>query len=57
MVKILPANAGDMGLIPGWKIPWRRKWKLTLVFLPGKSYSRGAWWSIVHGVERELDMT
>ena len=30
------ANAGDirdMGLIPGWKIPWRRAWQSTLVFL------------------------
>ena len=22
----------------GWKIPWRRKWQPTLVFLPGKSH-------------------
>ena len=22
------------------KIPWRRKWKLTLVFLPGKSHGQ-----------------
>ena len=30
-------NAGDQGLIPGWgKIPWRRKWQPTPVFLPGK---------------------
>ena len=28
MVEDLPANTGDVGLIPGWvrKIPWRRKW-------------------------------
>ena len=32
-------NAGDQGSIPGWgKIPWRRKWHPTPVFLPGKSY-------------------
>ena len=40
MVKNPPANAGDRrhGLDP-WvgKIPWRRKWLPTLVFLPGKS--------------------
>ena len=31
-------NAGDPGLIP-WvgKIPWRRAWQPTLVFLPGES--------------------
>ena len=33
------ANAGDRGLIPGVeKIPWRRKWQLTPVFLPGESH-------------------
>ena len=36
MVKILPVNAGDMGLIVG-NIPWRRKWEPTPVFLPEKS--------------------
>ena len=41
MVKTLPANVGDIsdaGLIP-WvrKIPWRRAWQLTPVFLPGDS--------------------
>ena len=25
------------------KIPWRRKWQLTPVFLPGESHDRGAW--------------
>ena len=40
MVKNLPANAGDVreqGSIPGLgKIPWRRKWQPTPVFLSGK---------------------
>ena len=41
MVKNLPTNAGDIqrgGLDP-WvrKIPWRRKWQPTPVFLPGES--------------------
>ena len=32
-------NAGDMGLIPGFgKIPWRRKWQPTPIFLPGESH-------------------
>ena len=37
MVKNLPPNAGDAGSDP-WlgKIPWRRKWQLTPVFLSGK---------------------
>ena len=30
--KNLPANSGDLGLIP-----WIRKWQPTPVFLPGKS--------------------
>ena len=48
------------------KIPWRRVWQPTLVFLPGESHgqrslvgyiqSMGAWWATVHGVT-ELDMT
>ena len=38
------------------KIPWRRKWQPTLVFLLGKSYGK-AWWSTVHGVTEEWDMT
>ena len=38
MIKNLPAKAGAKGLIPGLvkKIPWRRKWQPTLVFLPGE---------------------
>ena len=40
VVKHVPANAGDtgdVGSIPGVeKIPSRRKWQLTPVFLPGK---------------------
>ena len=29
----------DVGLIPG-KIPWRRKWQPTPVFLPGESHGQ-----------------
>ena len=47
MVKKLPANAGDTGRRLGFdpwvgKIPWRRKWQPTPVFLPGKSYEQGS---------------
>ena len=30
------------------KMPWRRNWQPTPVFLPGKSMDRGAWQSIVY---------
>ena len=34
-------NAGDMGSIPGsGKIPWRKKWQLTPVFLTGKCHGQ-----------------
>ena len=34
------------------KIPWRRKWQPTPVFLPGKSMDREAWLATVHGVAK-----
>ena len=41
VVKNPPTNAGDMrhGFDP-WigKIPWRKAWQPTLVFLPGESH-------------------
>ena len=30
------------------KIPWRRKWQSTPVFLPEESMDRGDWWATVH---------
>ena len=34
-------NAGDLGLIPELgKIPWRREWLPTPVFLPGESHGQ-----------------
>ena len=38
-------NAGDLGLIPGFdiwdgKIPWRKAWQPTPVFLPKKSHGK-----------------
>ena len=32
------------------KIPWRREWLPTLMFLPGELHDRGTWWATVHGV-------
>ena len=47
VVKNPPANAGDVGLIPGaGRSPGsssrRRKWQATPVFFPGKSYRQGS---------------
>ena len=38
--------------IDPWKIPWRRKWKPTPVFLLGNPMDRGAWRATVHGVAK-----
>ena len=39
------------------KIPWRKKWQPTPVFLPRKFHGeRGAWWATVHRVA-ESDTT
>ena len=32
------------------KIPGRRAWKLTLVFLPGETHGQRNWWVTVHRV-------
>ena len=61
MVKSQPANAGDVKRsdFDPWvgKIPWRRKWQATPVFLPGESHG---WMSLVHCGSwgcKELDTT
>jgi len=57
-VKNPPANAGDTGRgrFDPWvrKIPWRRKWQPTPVFLPGKSQGqRGlVGYYTVHGASK-----
>ena len=51
VLKNPPANAGDLGLIPGLGI------SPTPVFLPGNGMDRGAWWATVHGVVNDLDTT
>ena len=41
VVKNLPANVGDAGLIPeSGRSPGRRKWQPTPVCLPGKSHGQ-----------------
>ena len=59
-VKTLPAKEGDMrGGFEPWvgKIPWRRKWQPTPVFLPGESHrGRSLTGSSPRG-HKELDVT
>ena len=60
MVQNPPANAGDAGdrFNPSVrKMPWRRAWQLTPIFLPGNPMDRGTWQATVHGIAKELDMT
>ena len=40
VVKNLPANAGDIGDQRVRKIPWRKTWQPTPVFLPGESHGQ-----------------
>ena len=41
VVKHLPANAGDMGSIPGLgRSHGGREWQPTAIFLPGKSHTQ-----------------
>ena len=36
-------NAGDLGFNPWFgKIPWRREWQPTPIFLPGEFYGQGS---------------
>ena len=48
-------NAGDPGSSHGlWRSSWRRKWKPTPVFLPGKSHGQ---WSLVGYCRKESHTT
>ena len=56
VVKNLPANAGrhkSCGFDP-WagKIPWRRAWQPTPVFLPGECHGQRSWWAAILGVAK-----
>ena len=52
VVKNLPANAGDAPCPLVGKIPWRKAWKSSPVFLPEESHGRGALRAIVHRVAK-----
>ena len=57
-VKNLPTNAGDTGLIPGsGRSPGEGSGHPLQYSCPGNPMDRGAWWSTVRGVTKELDMT
>ena len=56
MVKNLPANAGDVGLIPGLgRSPGEGNGNSFQYSCLGNSIDRGVWQVIVHGVAKELD--
>ena len=53
-----PANAGDVGSIPGsGRSPGEGNDNLLQYSCLGNLKGRGAWWTTVHGVTKELDMT
>ena len=57
VVKNLPANAGDVGLIPGFaRSPGGGNGNPLLFSCLGNPLDRGAWWAAVHGVSKESDM-
>ena len=61
IVENLPANAGDKGdagSVPGWgRSPGKGNGNPLQCSCPRNPMDRGAWWTIVHGVTKELDTT
>ena len=58
VVKNPPANAGDMGSIPGSReYPGEGNGNPLFYTFPGNPMDRGSWWAIVHGVAKESDTT
>ena len=58
MVKNLPANAVDVGSIPGsGRSPRVRSGNSLQYSCLGNAIDRGGWWTPVHGVTKESDMT
>ena len=58
MVKHLPANAGDLGSIPGsGRSPGEGNGNPVQGVLPGKSHKQRSLAATVHGIAIELDVT
>ena len=58
VIKNTPANTEDASLILGsGKSPGGAKGNPLWYFCLENSMDRGAWWAIVHGATKELDMT
>ena len=58
MVKNPPANAGDLGLIPGsGRSPGGRNGNPLQYFCLENPMDRGAWRAIVPGIAKESDTT
>jgi len=58
VVKNLPANAGDAGLMPGSRrSPGGGHGNPLQYSCLGNTMDRGAWCATVHGVAKESDMT
>ena len=58
MVESPPANAGEVGSIPGsGRSPGEENGNALQYSCLENSMDRGAWWAVVHRVTKELDMT
>ena len=58
VVKNPPANAGDVGSVPGLgRSPGGGNGNPLQYSCLGNPLDRGAWWATVHGVAEELDST
>ena len=56
--KSLPANAGDISLIPGsGRSPGEGSDNPLQYSCLGNPMDREAWWATIHGVAKELDTT
>ena len=57
VIKNLPVNAGDSGLIPGsGRSPGEGNGDPLQYICLGNPMDRGAWCTTVHGVTKDLDM-
>ena len=56
MLRKLPANAGDLGLIPAsGRSPGKGNSNLLQDPWLGNPMNRGAWWASIHGVTEDSD--